>query len=492
MLPESVRQHLLVMLAQEQERVAREPASPPQEGEEAASQVQPTAPDGPGPPQERPPFREKAPPERAAALGKAGSPHKAGHPEPVASAKPFVPLPRRPPKAQDRPAQPPVTSRDAAPAPPLGVQAEAPTEPFPRIAAFGHGSPGARVNPGVTEAAPPPERPAPVPDTPTAAVPDTRAAAVSAPNGRAAGQQVGRRQRRPGRRYRMVGAFLSVAILITAGSLALTLYGHSASAVAPRGHRQRPASGDDPATRDQAAAWVASQIGRTTIVSADPVMCRVIESYGFPARNLYELGPEATNPLRSRVIVATPAVRAQFGTLLSSVYAPAVLASFGSGPQRVDIREIAPHGAAAYRSMLAADLAARKSTAAELLRSNRINVSPTARKQLSAGQVDSRLEITVAAMATKRPIYIVAFNGFAPGADANMPLRFADVVQASPGYLAGSRSVTPAFVRSMAAFLRGHAPFPPLRVETVRLAGGHRVLRIEFAAPSPIGLFGSP
>jgi hypothetical protein len=47
-------------------------------------------------------------------------------------------------------------------------------------------------------------------------------------------------------------------------------------------------------------------------------------------------------------------------------------------------------------------------------------------------------------------------------------------------------------VRSMTAFLRGHAPFRPLRVETVRLAGGHRVLRIEFAAPSPIGLFGSP
>ncbi len=289
----------------------------------------------------------------------------------------------------------------------------------------------------------------------------------------------------------MAGVLLSAAALITAGSLALTLYGHSASAVAPRGHRQRPVSGDDPVARDQAAAWVAGQIGRTTIVSADPAMCRVLESRGIPARNLYELGPEATNPLRSTVIVATPAVRAQFGTLLSAVYAPAVLASFGSGRQRVDIREIAPHGAAAYRSMLAADLAARKSTAAELLRSNRINVSPAARRQLSAGQVDSRLEITVAAMAAERPIYIVAFNGFAPGADANMPLRFADLVQASPGHLVGSRSVTSAFVRSMVAFLRGHAPFQPLRVETVRLAGDHTVLRIEFAAPSPMGLFGS-
>src|SRR4029077_7181898 len=123
-----------------------------------------------------------------------------------------------------------------------------------------------------------------------------RAAAVSAPNGRVAGHPAGRRQRRPSRPYRMVGVFLSAAALITAGSLALTLYGHSASAVAPRGHRQRPASGDDPAARGQAAAWGASQIGRTTIVSADPAMCRVLESHGVPARNLYELGPEATNP----------------------------------------------------------------------------------------------------------------------------------------------------------------------------------------------------
>jgi hypothetical protein len=492
-LPESVREHLLVVLAEEQERAAREPLAPPQqeeEGEEAASQAQPAAPDGPGPPPKRAPFREqRAPPERAAALGKAGSPHKAGHPEPVAYAEQFVPPSRRPPEAHDEPARSPITSRDVAPAPPLVRQAEALTQPIPRVSAFENGRPSAPVNPGVTEAAPRPERPASVPDTPTAVVPDTYAAPVSAPDVRA----VGRRQRRAGRRYRMAGMLFSVAALITAGSLALTLYGHSASAVAPRGHRQPPASGEDPVVRDQAAAWVAGQIGRTTIVSADPAMCLVLESHGVPAGNLYELGPEATNPLHSTVIVATPAVRAQFGTLLSSVYAPAVLASFGSGRQRIDIRGIAPRGVAAYRSMLAADLAARKSTAAELLRSNRINVSPTARKQFSAGQVDSRLEITVASMAAKRPIYIVSFNSFAPGAGADMPLRFADMTQGSSGRLVGNRSATLAFLRSMTAFLRTQpARYQPLRVETVRLADGQTVLRIGFAAPSPLGLFGLP
>lgn len=493
-LPESVRQRLLMVIAQEQERAAREPEAVPPEEEAAASQARRTAPDGTGPPQERTPSRaEKAPPKWAAALGKAGSPHKAGHPEPAAPAEQIGPLRRQSPRANDRPTRPPDTSWDTVPAPPSAVRADALTEPLPRVSALENGSPSASVNPGATEAAPRPERPASVPGTPTA-VRDTRAAAVSAPNGRVVGQQAGRGKgkRRSGRRYRVAGVLFSGAVLITAGSLALTLYGHSASAVAPRGLRQRPASGDDPAARDQAAAWVASQVGRTTIVSADPAMCRVLESHGVPARDLYELGPEATNPFRSTVIVATPAVRAQFGTLLSSVYAPAVLASFGGGRQRVDIREIAPRGAAAYQSLLAADLAARKGTAVELLRSNRINVSPTARKQFSAGQVDSRLEVTVAAMAAKRPIYIVAFNSFAPGADADMPLRFADMTQESSGRL-GNRSATLPFLRSMTAFLRTQpARYQPLRVETVRLADGKTVLRIGFAAPSPLGLFGQP
>jgi hypothetical protein len=307
------------------------------------------------------------------------------------------------------------------------------------------------------------------------------------------GQQAGRRQGRPGRRYRLAGVLVSVAALIIAGSLGLALYGHRAKAEAPGRHQQRPAAPNDQPVRDQAAAWVAAQIGRWTIVSADPAMCRVLESHGVPARDLYRLGPETTSPLRSRVIVATAAVRTQFGTLLNSVYAPAVLASFGSGSQRVDIRQIAPRGAAAYRSMLAVDLAARKSSAAELLHSPQITASPGARAQLSAGQVDSRLQIALAAMAAKRPIYIVAFNGFAPGADADMPLRFADLVPGTPGYVADSRPATPAFVRSMVAFLRSpRAPYRPLRAEKARLAGGQTVLRIEFAAPSPLGLLGTP
>ena len=108
------------------------------------------------------------------------------------------------------------------------------------------------------------------------------------------------------------------------------------------------------------------------MVACDPVMCQVLAAHGVPSRLLDPLGPATASPLRSEIIVATARVRAQFGNLLSSVYAPAVLASFGSGPARIEIRQTAPHGAAAYRAMLRADLLRRRMSGAELLHSSRI------------------------------------------------------------------------------------------------------------------------
>jgi hypothetical protein len=43
----------------------------------------------------------------------------------------------------------------------------------------------------------------------------------------------------------------------------------------------------------------------------------------------------------------------------------------------------------------------------------------------------------------------------------------------------------------MVSFLHAqHGQFRPARVQTVRLANGAAVLRIEFTAPSPLGLLG--
>ncbi len=121
-----------------------------------------------------------------------------------------------------------------------------------------------------------------------------------------------------------------------------------------------PLAGRSAAVRGQAAAWVARQVSRDAIVACDPAMCAALQAHGIAPGNLLVLRPSSADPLGSDVVIATPAVRSQFGRRLASVYAPVVIASFGTGALRIDVRAMAPDGAAAYRAALAADLAARR------------------------------------------------------------------------------------------------------------------------------------
>ena len=133
------------------------------------------------------------------------------------------------------------------------------------------------------------------------------------------------------------------------------------------------------AIRYRAAAWVASQVSGDAIVACDPAMCAALLARGVTAGNLLVLGSAASDPLGSDVVMATAAVRSQFGARLVGVYAPEVIASFGSGELRIDVRAVAPDGAAAFQHALAADLAARRAAGGQLLRNSRIGTSPGAR-----------------------------------------------------------------------------------------------------------------
>ena len=248
------------------------------------------------------------------------------------------------------------------------------------------------------------------------------------------------------------------------------------------GHQNhRASSGSGPTAvvnRDHAAAWVASQVSPTTVVSCDPATCVLIESHGFPASRVRILGPGKGNPLVSNVVVATPAVRRQFGAQLTSVYAPGLLATFGSGSRQVDVQLVAPHGTAAYRAALNADLQNRRQSGAGLSGSNRIQAPFTARTELARGQVDSRLMITLALMASLHPVHLVTFGDGGPDLDS-APLRSAELS------LTGS-----AQKKAMLAFLRQQQPpYQPAHVTTKPLGGDRTLLIMEFTAPSPVGLF---
>ncbi len=239
------------------------------------------------------------------------------------------------------------------------------------------------------------------------------------------------------------------------------------------------------AVRRAAARWVARHVSRGAIVACDPAMCSVLGAGGLPAGNMLVLRQGAPDPLGSDVVVATAALRDQFGSRLGGVYAPTVIASFGSASARIDVRAVAPDGAAAYRSALAADLLARRADGAQLLLNTRISVSARARRQLARGEPDSRLLITLAALASLHPLYVIGFDDSAYGASPGTPLRSVNL--AASGRTAATGAAESA--GQILAFLRAQrAPFLPAHVQLARSASGQQIVRVEFAAPNPLGL----
>jgi hypothetical protein len=293
-----------------------------------------------------------------------------------------------------------------------------------------------------------------------------------------------------GRRRRTAGLCAAAASAVTAVAVAVLLTAQ-ATGTLPARRAAPPAAAHASAlasrlaaVRNQAATWVAQQVNRSATVACEPVMCTALAAHGLPAGNLLVLHPATPDPLGSDVILATAAIRAQFGTRLTSEYAPGLLATFGSGGLRIDVRAIAQLGAAAYRTQLAAAVAARREAGRQLLLNPRISVTAAARQQLRTGHVDSRLLITLAAVATAQPVRIAAFGDAGPGAGAGMPMREAQLAPRVRGPAARM-----AGLRSLLAFARiQRAPYLPAHAGIATGPGGGRVLSIEFPVPSPLGL----
>ena len=307
-------------------------------------------------------------------------------------------------------------------------------------------------------------------------------------------------------RWRVISALILAAVLFCGGAVTVALTrgttaGKSAAAdqsagMGPAG--TGAANGGQPpgdaaiaaaiAARTAAAAWIARQVAPGAIVACDPQMCAALQSKGIPAGRLLVLRAGNAGPLGSDVIVSTAAVREELGSRLTSVYAPAALATFGSGSAQVAVRVVAADGSGDYLRGLRADATARRAAGALLLRNPDLRVSPAGRRDLAAGQVDTRLLSAIGALATPYHVDITGFGAPAAGASPGVPLRSADIspAPARRGRDAGTLNSVKRFL------LAQQAPFRPADVTTVRLASGQAVLHVEFTAPSPLGLLGTP
>jgi hypothetical protein len=161
-------------------------------------------------------------------------------------------------------------------------------------------------------------------------------------------------------------------------------------------------------------------------------------------------------------------------------YAPALIASFGSGGSRIEIRAVAPGGAAAYQSALRADLQARQSAGSQLRRNPRLRFTAVDAARLAAGEVDARLLATLAALSSQFALRVTAFTDSSPG----VALLFREVTVVSDGKGNGAARLAAALAMVNAQ----EPPYLPAHAAIAHLRTGQPVLLIAFASPSPLGL----
>ena len=297
--------------------------------------------------------------------------------------------------------------------------------------------------------------------------------------GRSNGEPTARSRGLSTRRWRVVALMLAAAVLALVGlqvSGALDNGATPARPAAPASGGGRSSLSMAAAARDQAAAWVAQQVSSAAIVACDPAVCSDLQAHGLPAGRLLPLQPGAS-PFGADVIVASPSVRSEFGSQLTEEYAPGLIASFGSGAARVDVRAIASLGGAAYRAAEPADLAARKAAGAQLLHNRRFRAAAEAASQITAGEVDSRLLVTLASLVSQRRVSVASFGDTGPGA----PVLYRQVILDNPGGEVADLTADLDQVKTQ------RNPYLPASAIIVHL-GAQAQLRIEFGAPSLPGL----
>jgi hypothetical protein len=292
-----------------------------------------------------------------------------------------------------------------------------------------------------------------------------------------------RKNRRASRRRR--AAVLSALILLVAGAggLAFTLFPRGATSERlTSGPVQNTQLAAEAAARTRAISWILHQVSPAAVVSCDEQICADLVSNGFPSSQVSALGPGSNDPLGSTLLVATATVRNQFAGRLG-LYAPALIASFGTGKARIDIWWIYPDGAAAYRAALPAALRARKTADAQLLSNGNIHLSTTAREQLLSGQIDPWLLLLLVTMAHYHPLQVADFTSQSPGGGPASLLRWVDLATTvKAAHLTGA-----AYLGWMRSFLgTQRAEYLPVGVRQVTLRTGQAVLRIGYGAPSPL------
>ncbi|OMH33084.1 hypothetical protein BGP79_05880 [Tersicoccus sp. Bi-70] len=218
---------------------------------------------------------------------------------------------------------------------------------------------------------------------------------------------------RAGAGIRRAQGVAGILVLLAGGVVAVPVWGSLYAG-------QLTADLDRPSV--EAQQWVARNVGKDQRLLVDDAMWVDLVRSGFARENViwyYKLDTDsqviAQSPngwKDSDWIITTDSMRTfpdQFPQVKAAIANSTVVASFGSGQQRVDVRQIHAEGLAAGERADRALRTERAAVGAELAANPRLTLTPSARAQLRAGQVDSRVMLALAQQVMQTTLTITDF-----------------------------------------------------------------------------------
>lgn len=176
------------------------------------------------------------------------------------------------------------------------------------------------------------------------------------------------------------------------------------------------------ANEEAASSWVQAQVDPGAQLGCDPSMCGYLTAAGVPAASQVVFNRGAGVPGSAAFVLSTPALRSQSGDSLASS-APEIVASFGSGQERVDVLIAASGTAAAFQQAARQAQNASARLGRSLARNRRLKEGPNTRHELTTGMVDQRLLVVLKKLLAARSVSLAGFGDPDPGASWSAPLR---------------------------------------------------------------------
>lgn len=242
----------------------------------------------------------------------------------------------------------------------------------------------------------------------------------------------------------------------------------------------------------QSENWVARNLPADARIVADATVLADLTRAGLPAWDLVDSAVVDTQPTTGvtswRVydyVVSTPRLRTALtvgGQVRAALTSSVVVASFGSGPARVEVRELAAEGvpAAAALTQQAEDASAEAGR--QLLTSPNVRLSPDAAQQAASGMVDGRLLSVLVGLGSQFSLTVGSFTDPDPGGLYENRLRQVSLIVVDGALVAG-RSTQVAAVTNWLAAQQGE-----FRPSAVAVHGNQLLIRFRVLGPHERGV----